>query len=286
MGTVLATDALTETYRVSQAKVSGEAGLLVGQAFRTLLDPSDLDRTFPLYASVAGRVISTRRVKAAGLGSAYYAAHRQASKVEAELPRLALASPASSVQLTTSLLVTGPVAVKQSLARGDSVETAFRKAETKTMGAAYRHVANAGRFTIHGSILRDSAAVGWARVSDGSPCAFCAMLVSRGPVYKSQASAGFGESGKYHDGCGCFVVPLYSSRSAWSGNAREYRDLWDDTGKKGGFSAFRKAYESKYATVDPAAEIAKAQAKRAAEEEILNLTDSVVRGRARIIRLP
>ncbi|KAB5606685.1 hypothetical protein EHS19_06735 [Bifidobacterium jacchi] len=37
--------------------------------------------------------------------------------------------------------------------------------------------------------MSKSRADGWRRVSDGDPCAFCAMLVTRGPVYTSRDKA-------------------------------------------------------------------------------------------------
>jgi len=43
------------------------------------------------------------------------------------------------------------------------------------------------------------------RVTDGDPCHFCLTLASRGPEYKSRATASF----QAHDHCGCVVVPVY-----------------------------------------------------------------------------
>lgn len=47
--------------------------------------------------------------------------------------------------------------------------------------------------------------VGWRRVSSGSGCGFCAMLESRGAVYKRERSAGFSA----HDGCSCTAEPVW-----------------------------------------------------------------------------
>ena len=47
-------------------------------------------------------------------------------------------------------------------------------------------------------------------MSDGNPCAFCAMLVSRGPAYTSEAAAlAQGNGDPYHKKCGCTVEVLY-----------------------------------------------------------------------------
>lgn len=69
------------------------------------------------------------------------------------------------------------------------------------------------------SKLSLAASIGWRRVSDGDPCAFCAMLVTRGPVYTSRDKAlhttnpapgiPAGTLHKYHPHCGCTVEIVY-----------------------------------------------------------------------------
>ena len=92
----------------------------------------------------------------------------------------------------------------------------------------------------------------WRRVTDGNPCAFCAMLAARGPVYLTRESAGhvvgremgrgtkhYRSTGKvsyggpadrrrgtrdigerYHDRCGCTVEEVTGD---WSPTAEEQR---------------------------------------------------------------
>lgn len=74
---------------------------------------------------------------------------------------------------------------------------------------------NAGRETIRKS------STSWRRVTDGNPCGFCAMLVSRGPVYTSERGAGAG--GDYHTHCGCTVEPFEGSFGDWEPTADEQR---------------------------------------------------------------
>lgn len=73
----------------------------------------------------------------------------------------------------------------------------------------------------------DGPEVGWARVLTGAEsCGFCAMLASRGPVYKSKktASDAGGVDGKaYHDNCDCEVV-LVREDQDWVGR-EEYEAL-------------------------------------------------------------
>lgn len=72
---------------------------------------------------------------------------------------------------------------------------------SKISGGLQRVVTDGARNTITGSAARDPGRVGWARVGSGG-CDFCAMLIGRGAVYRSDASASF----KSHDRCRCDAV--------------------------------------------------------------------------------
>lgn len=64
----------------------------------------------------------------------------------------------------------------------------------------------------------------WARVvtpSKNGPCGFCAMLASRGPVYKTSKTAGVGVN-RFHNHCRCVCVAVYTSR-AWPGKRQHAR---------------------------------------------------------------
>jgi hypothetical protein len=87
---------------------------------------------------------------------------------------------------------------------------------------------------------------GWARVATGrETCAWCLMLVSRGPVYRSAENAGLdlddlnalnllaagedvsGAMQQWHDGCDCKVIPVFKQK-AWVGEQAQKRaeELW------------------------------------------------------------
>lgn len=89
---------------------------------------------------------------------------------------------------------------------------------------------------------------GWARVATGKEtCAFCLMLISRGPVYLSAKGAGLDlyDAGaaaavgqgddvsqwmnQWHIGCDCKVIPVYS-RVDWPGMyaASRAMELWKE----------------------------------------------------------
>ena len=142
-----------------------------------------------------------------------------------------------------SLEVTGPIAQKDKIRRGKLADTARDESFVHAAGASTRHVLTGGRQSLLSLVDADSQALGWARVTDGDPCAFCAMLASRGPVYGSAAQAGFSA----HDACACTAEPVYSRDAPWPGRAREFQRLWRETTQntsgRDSINAFRRAYE-------------------------------------------
>jgi hypothetical protein len=113
------------------------------------------------------------------------------------------------------LRIAGPVRVKLLIASGMPRQEAYDRAFVKFDGIVRRQTLMGGRTTIARTAGRDRRAIGWRRVTDGNPCAFCAMLASRGPAYRSDASAG---GLQYHGHCGCTAEVMYS---AWEPTSAE-----------------------------------------------------------------
>lgn len=104
-----------------------------------------------------------------------------------------------------------------------------------------RHIRQVDRETIIDTANSSADEIGWARVLSGAEnCAFCAMLASRGPVYRSDKSAlsvvgdrrgrtrGSRELGeRYHDHCDCDAV-LVREGQDWAGREEfeRLRRLW------------------------------------------------------------
>ena len=97
-----------------------------------------------------------------------------------------------------------------------------------------------GRNTITGSVNRGRRKGGWSRVTSGKPCAFCAMLASRGPIY-SERTVHF----RAHDGCSCSAMAVWNRDDGWTEQARTYQRLWKETAKGDDpVNAFRRAIEA------------------------------------------
>lgn len=219
-----------------------------------LINLDDLDETAAEWIGVVTDLILAYRTQSVDKALSYYDSFRRA-ETGRPLPNRgnyrSLAVP-NLASIKTSLLVTGPFGVKSRIGKGINPRTAKAKALVDVSGAASRHVLNGGRQLVTEAVAKDKVALGFARVTDADPCAFCAMLASRGPVYRSRESAGTrrvaGESElhRYHDHCACQVEAVYSKDAEWPGRAREFEQLWKDStkGKRDALKAFREAYEA------------------------------------------
>jgi len=230
---------LTEAHRQAQLQISAETLALFVVAWR-LLDLERVRETFPDYFRAVKAIVTNGRRRSAALAAAYYRALRDAEGIRGEVRVIQAVAEIPDAQLAASLMATGPRYYEYASRVGNP--RAAEIALEKSGSAVTRHTLNGGRETITQTGLADPAAEGFARVTDGDPCAFCAMLASRGAVYKSEATANF----KPHDRCGCQPEPVFDvQRYKMTPHMRELNALWvsSTAGKSGkdAVNAFRRA---------------------------------------------
>lgn len=123
-------------------------------------------------------------------------------------------------------------------------QEAHEAAGRRQAAAAQRITMNAARGLVYNLADTDKRVIAWARYSrTGTPCGWCAMLISRGAVYKTRKSAG--DQDKYHDNCRCIAIPIFFPEQMDSdlfALNRQYKALWDSRikGKYGGDLALTK----------------------------------------------
>lgn len=229
---------LTETHRRAQLAVRAA---LVADVLRLwgVFDPDDIGGSWARLEPAFLALIAAYGNVSAGLAAGYYEEFRAAEGIAGlATPRIAPLASADEVIGTLRLL--GPANARRLVAAGraDAATVTF----TNVAGETSRQVLNRGRNTLEGSVAADRKALGWARVTDSSPCSFCAMLASRGPVYSKK-----GGTFRSHGHCGCSLEPVYDRDQPWPGRAEEFRRQWNETvGSKSGAEArntFRRAFE-------------------------------------------
>jgi hypothetical protein len=232
--------ALTEQHRLAQLAIRARAL----RSFQRIWPAFDLtERTWGTVEEAALNLIELRRLQSAQLGAAYYPAFRQAEGLSGvvTVPPAELTADALEAA-RVSLQVTGFVTARRLAAENapNPLETAFVRAA----GALGRHVVDGGRVTVLDAISSDRSALGWARVTSGRACAFCAILASRGPVY-TEATVRF----RAHDHCVCGAEPVFFRNADWPPHSRDYEQLYKESavGAADPALAFRRAYEGRAA---------------------------------------
>ena len=194
--------ALTEAHRLAQIALSKRTVADFLTIWK-LLDQDALRESFPAYYQAAKLIIDANRRQSSALAAASLQAFRAAEGAKAPLDA-ALAGDADQGPTLTSLWVTGPVAIMRAQAAGKPPEKRSEAALVLSLGVAARLALNGGRETIYASVLRDTEATGYRRVTAGATCDFCRDLARLGPVRKA-----LGHSFRAHDHCGCTSEPVY-----------------------------------------------------------------------------
>ncbi|MFF7588621.1 hypothetical protein ACFZCK_14155 [Kitasatospora purpeofusca] len=199
-----------------------------------LLNPDDLTAAFPGYHSAMLSFVKTYRSEMSAIGNRYYAGMREAAEVPG-IWSAGMLTPLDEEHFIKALALRGPLAIKQALAKGWSLERALANAFVVSAGTAAEFILNGGRDQIIDNARQDSAARGVARIASPRACAFCLMLASRGAVYRSKLTAGF----RAHPHCHCYPRPVFegdktSSVTEWA------EDVYADSKGRGGGHADAK----------------------------------------------
>lgn len=202
----------------------------------------ELDR--PQWVGVLNIVypeIESRRYEAADIARSFYDAQREDHHPDLERNDQFL------VNYSFERFVDNMEPARKRISQMDSRDSAVAHMALQ----AAREVESAGRRQIIRAVESEPQAKviqGWARVATGrETCAWCLMLISRGPVYSAAERAGLdlddelaarmvaaGQDvseymDEWHTGCDCKVVPVFDVEN-WVGKkeADLALDLWND----------------------------------------------------------
>ncbi|MER7794897.1 hypothetical protein [Streptomyces sp. NPDC097640] len=239
-----------QRFRRVQALLAAQMARQILQVWRELMNPAKVDASWPAVRSALMPIVQQAREQSATLArAAYMDARRSAGVPDGGF------DPHGPLQLAidrleASLDVTGPVEFKKAIAAGKTPQQAMDAAAVRMVGSTQYLALEGGRSVMKQSIAADEMATGWSRVTDNDPCAWCAMLASRGPVYKSAQTAGDPrqDGNRYHDHCACQAWPAFTMNEPFIGIAEKLYDDWlRETRGRGGrhaVNAFRSWWES------------------------------------------
>lgn len=201
-----------------------------------VVDPEFLRGTLDRWAADAIAAALEHRAASATAARAYYEAFRAAEGVAGAAPLLhAEDLPlAAARSATVDSAISGIIDARR---RGASVAEARASGITRAVGSAIKFAADGGRSALLGAVAGDREAIGYQRVTDGDPCAWCRMIASRGIIRYSAETAGF----QAHPHCGCTAEPAFEGSKIRPENA-EYKAQWREAtaGQSDALKAFRR----------------------------------------------
>lgn len=255
-----AADQLTAGYRLSQYNAAQQIAAYVVARWALHLASANprwgtawINEVLPLLI----RARESQRVPA----RAYYRTLRVLETGDRRLFPVPDPEPFDPTAIAKSLSFTGLRPYTRQDAQRPAIDPAA--VQTAIQGSVARHVMNGGRETIAAAQQADPVAVGYYRDTDGDPCFFCAMLASRGIVYREDS---FDESdprfegdgkAKVHDHCACINRPAFSRDIVLpETNSRAFETWQSLTGKDAlgrpidNVTEFRQRWEGRYELPD------------------------------------
>lgn len=245
--TTNATVAMARSHQALQVRQAAAVQVALSAIWDETMDPHDITKSFQAFREKAAPLIGAGRTLAERQATAYYQTLLAYKGLDpADLAGLAKKDFPKSAIKASLTGATGKHLNKAYFlnAKGLPNTAVLAQAKADMLGSAKRQILNASRDHLVAISRAHKHIKGWARVTDGKPCGFCAMLVGRGPVY-SEHTAGF----ESHDKCGCSVrlVTYDEADGGWTDDAKAYRWAYDN-----GYQDIRQLTSEQLAAVNAA----------------------------------
>jgi hypothetical protein len=256
---------LTTSYKAQANREAAKTAALIALYYQQRVDPSSIESVNRWLDLVIPRLITASDSGADRAAFFFDAIRRLELGVNAPTFKAEAAKGFIDEGVRKSLLAVGPYDYANKVAAIERLNVSpqqqralLAEAKQVTSGkvasAVVRHAQAGGRQTIHENSQRDEVALGWVRVTKAKPCAFCAMLASRGLQYRAFKEGSFDLSdarftgdgdAKVHDNCGCSLKPVYARNDPLVDQTKQFADMWSMWGAGGGDAAlrFRRGYD-------------------------------------------
>lgn len=214
------------------------------RSLRRLIVPTRLQRSVPSWIDAVRALLDDYSSASVSLAADFYDAQRELAHVPGNFTTPIPDDPPQGQVDNTLRWATKDLWPRDAEdaattdAQREPLDVRLDQAEKKAEGAVERLVLNQGRETVREAVRRDRQAVGYARAAALSACSFCALMSSRGMVYKDFAAVG-GDANekftgadsviKYHNHCRCQPIPVFKGqRFELSPKAREWDRLYQE----------------------------------------------------------
>lgn len=219
-----------ETAQAAQTGLAAVMARDVDQAWH-LLDPADMQTTLPKFKLAVAALVRKYGLASGALAAEFYAEQRREAKATTRYAtKVAAPAPTEQVDKAIDWATRGLWQPSPNVA----------SAKVMSTGVAEKMVLDVGRRTVINTARGDRAARGWARVPEPGCCSFCAMLATRGAVYKDgsfdNANAKFlshedtPSDIKTHDHCRCHAEPVFTAYEP-TAQVRQWQHEWREVTK-------------------------------------------------------
>lgn len=207
---------LTDAHRIQQARLGASAAAATAD-MASIIDPTNIAGTVGPWLDQQVALVATTHQTGVRDAQEYLEAYRAAEIGQQVARKLPVVTPSFDAADAVRSVVWAPWQAQGLIGAGENPLEAWTVVSRRLASSMWVTAMSPGR-----RLISDSAAAHhgtWRRVSDGNPCAWCAMLVGRGAVYKSAATA-TGTAGRYHFHCGCTAEEVFGQ---WEPTAQEER---------------------------------------------------------------
>ena len=223
---------LTDEHRRWQA-LMGATVAAQAQELATMIDPRNIRGTIDLWLEQMLAVMAVSHLTGTEEAQRYVQAFREAEWGATQASTMPILTEDFDLVAAAEGVVWAPRLAQSAINQGAAPSEAWAEASRALTGRVMRDALTPGRNVV----TRSAEAAGsfWRRVSDGKPCAWCAMLVTRGPVYSAKTVLTTRSGRRYHDYCGCTAEEFRGDPLDWEPTAQEqkYIDLYMDASEPG-----------------------------------------------------
>ena len=227
MAATLAGSRLSSAHRVAQGRIAAAASVDLLRVW-PLLDVEAIDSTVARWMDAALPIVDRHRRRSQELARVYYEQLRRAEAPDLDPIEVAELRPLPTNQAATSLLVTGPIAIKSG--------TAYDIARAASAAAGARQALSGGRDVITDTASSDPEVKRLRRLTRSDCCHFCAMLATRDQLPPFSGGHWF----QAHDNCKCQPEPEWSAGARQSDVNAKFARIWRESTDGVGSSGYKK----------------------------------------------
>lgn len=192
---------LTAENKARQARIGAEAAARALDTW-SLLNLADLDASMAVWLPVYVSQMQAEYATSQRVATTYLTEYRRTEPTTD--PGLIVAAEFDLAQAVIAARVSGPLTVKTLIGKGMDPVQAFTSGQLAAAGRAQKLAMAGGRQLVIDSARASRNRI-WRRVSDGNPCAFCAMLVVRSITSVNSQAVSFDAHGQ----CGCTAEEIW-----------------------------------------------------------------------------